>query len=179
MNKINKFKELASQLDEKRKQVLEKVSKSPEANNLNYKDYVSIIHADLNPTNILVDPRTLEITCIIDWEWAYQGFDQLTGFYEAWYEDNDYVERENLEKIFNEKLKSQHSDWYTVQRGQRIRQYLNHVYYLAMFTHNYYLFEFKPYQIKPMELQLREWINSFAEILKEKLKLFDKYLDEI
>jgi Ser/Thr protein kinase RdoA (MazF antagonist) len=33
----------------------------------------SLVHSDLNPKNVLVDPRTCAITGIVDWEFAHAG----------------------------------------------------------------------------------------------------------
>ena len=32
-----------------------------------------LVHSDLNPKNLLVDPRTLEVTGVLDWEYAHAG----------------------------------------------------------------------------------------------------------
>jgi aminoglycoside phosphotransferase (APT) family kinase protein len=32
-----------------------------------------LVHGDLNPKNLLVDPRTLEVTALLDWEFAHAG----------------------------------------------------------------------------------------------------------
>ncbi|HEV2796788.1 MAG TPA: phosphotransferase [Nocardioides sp.] len=32
-----------------------------------------LVHSDLNPKNVLVDPDTLEITAVLDWEFAHAG----------------------------------------------------------------------------------------------------------
>ena len=32
-----------------------------------------LVHADLNPKNLLVDPDTLEVTAVLDWEFAHAG----------------------------------------------------------------------------------------------------------
>jgi len=34
---------------------------------------VSLVHGDLAPTNLLVDPETLEVTGLVDWELAHAG----------------------------------------------------------------------------------------------------------
>jgi aminoglycoside phosphotransferase (APT) family kinase protein len=34
---------------------------------------VSLVHSDLNPKNVLVDPDTLEVTGVLDWEFAHAG----------------------------------------------------------------------------------------------------------
>ena len=33
----------------------------------------SLVHSDLNPKNVLVDPATLEVTGVLDWEYAHAG----------------------------------------------------------------------------------------------------------
>jgi aminoglycoside phosphotransferase (APT) family kinase protein len=33
----------------------------------------SLVHSDLNPKNLLLDPRTLEVTGVLDWEFAHAG----------------------------------------------------------------------------------------------------------
>ena len=32
-----------------------------------------LVHSDLNPKNVLVDPDTLEVTGVLDWEFAHAG----------------------------------------------------------------------------------------------------------
>ena len=32
-----------------------------------------LVHSDLNPKNVLVDPRSLELTAVLDWEFAHAG----------------------------------------------------------------------------------------------------------
>ncbi|MFC7359525.1 phosphotransferase family protein [Nocardioides astragali] len=32
-----------------------------------------LVHSDLNPKNVLVDPHTLELTAVLDWEFAHAG----------------------------------------------------------------------------------------------------------
>lgn len=34
---------------------------------------VSLVHSDLNPKNLLVDPDSLEVTGLVDWEFAHAG----------------------------------------------------------------------------------------------------------
>ncbi|SFB92914.1 Phosphotransferase enzyme family protein [Nocardioides terrae] len=34
---------------------------------------VSLVHSDLNPKNVLVDPGTLEVTAVLDWEFTHAG----------------------------------------------------------------------------------------------------------
>lgn len=34
---------------------------------------VSLVHSDLNPKNLLVDPETLAVTGLVDWEFAHAG----------------------------------------------------------------------------------------------------------
>ncbi len=36
-------------------------------------DRACLVHADLTPTNLLVDPATLEVTGVVDWEYAHAG----------------------------------------------------------------------------------------------------------
>ncbi len=36
-------------------------------------DRSCLVHSDLNPKNLLVDPETLEVTAVLDWEFAHAG----------------------------------------------------------------------------------------------------------
>jgi len=36
-------------------------------------DRTCLVHSDLNPKNVLVDPVTLELTAVLDWEFAHAG----------------------------------------------------------------------------------------------------------
>jgi aminoglycoside phosphotransferase (APT) family kinase protein len=36
-------------------------------------DRVCLVHSDVNPKNLMVDPDTLEITGLLDWEFAHAG----------------------------------------------------------------------------------------------------------
>jgi aminoglycoside phosphotransferase (APT) family kinase protein len=33
----------------------------------------TLVHGDYGPNNVLVDPRTLAVTAVVDWEWAHDG----------------------------------------------------------------------------------------------------------
>jgi aminoglycoside phosphotransferase (APT) family kinase protein len=37
-------------------------------------DRTCLVHSDLNPKNLLVDPGTLEVTGVLDWEYAHAGW---------------------------------------------------------------------------------------------------------
>jgi aminoglycoside phosphotransferase (APT) family kinase protein len=34
---------------------------------------VCLVHSDVNPKNLLIDPETLEVTGLVDWEYAHAG----------------------------------------------------------------------------------------------------------
>ncbi len=34
---------------------------------------VSLVHSDLNPKNVLLDPDTLQVTAVLDWEFSHAG----------------------------------------------------------------------------------------------------------
>jgi len=34
---------------------------------------ISLVHSDLNPKNVLLDPDSLEVTAVLDWEFAHAG----------------------------------------------------------------------------------------------------------
>ena len=36
-------------------------------------DRVCLVHSDLNPKNLLLDPTSLEVTAVLDWEFAHAG----------------------------------------------------------------------------------------------------------
>lgn len=40
---------------------------------LDLTDRTCLVHSDLNPKNVLVDPGTLEVTGLVDWEYAHSG----------------------------------------------------------------------------------------------------------
>lgn len=54
----------------------------------------TLVHSDLNPKNVLLDPATLQVTAVVDWEFAHAGhpftdlgnlvrFDRAPAFVEA------------------------------------------------------------------------------------------------
>ena len=184
IEKMSHFKQLATHLNEKREQLLTKVAQTPRCNNLNYDDEMGVVHGDLNPTNIIVNERTMRIECLLDWEWSYYGFDQTSGIFESWYPDEDLVNRANLANIFEAKLNA--FPWHKKSRGGKIRQYLNHVYYLAFFMYNFYIMEYEQTASassngtrEQLNEKLREGVDLFGRLLEDKLKLFDDYLNEI
>ena len=71
-----------------------------------------LVHSDLNPKNLLVDPETLELTGVLDWEFAHSGhpytdlgnllrFDRRPAYADAvlaaWCERRDTDPQETLE----------------------------------------------------------------------------------
>lgn len=75
-------------------------------------DRACLVHSDANPKNVLVDPRTLELSAVLDWEFAHAGhpctdlgnllrFDRQPAYADAvlaaWCERRDTDPAETLE----------------------------------------------------------------------------------
>jgi aminoglycoside phosphotransferase (APT) family kinase protein len=73
MNKINKYKQIAKDLEVFQDILIQICKENENLNNLNFYDEMSLVHNDLNSWNILIDPITFEITGILNWESSYYG----------------------------------------------------------------------------------------------------------
>jgi serine/threonine protein kinase len=85
MTKIGYLRELAQTLNSKRDELHRKATDSmSKCNRLDFEDKICFTHTDLNSTNIIVDPKTLKITGIIDWELSASVTDERFYFFEQW-----------------------------------------------------------------------------------------------
>jgi aminoglycoside phosphotransferase (APT) family kinase protein len=60
------------QLDETAAQQLLRLTQAAQ-DRLDRVGRASLVHSDLNPKNLLVDPDTLQVTALLDWEFAHAG----------------------------------------------------------------------------------------------------------
>jgi hypothetical protein len=72
MNKINRFKQIANDLEVFKEILIRICKENTQLNNLNFEDEMSFV-GDFNGWNILIDPITFEITNITDWQFSYYG----------------------------------------------------------------------------------------------------------
>src|SRR5438105_3677496 len=89
LKKIKCFVSLAEQIEAKWHEELKQLVESNVAtlNYLNFNDQLVFSHNDFNSTNVLLDPETLRITCLIDWEWAMMRHEDAVGWFRTWYEE--------------------------------------------------------------------------------------------
>ena len=139
MNKMACFGELTRELDEKRSSLERIVDSTPRLNRLNGHDPFHLAHYDLNETNIIVDPHTLRINCIIDWEWANYGLCDDFGFPARWFMDRA-DEQQALRKRVSQKCRQHFKLKAKSQKLNTFRAYLTTVRTLATRCHdNYYI----------------------------------------
>jgi len=72
MNKINRFKQIANDLEVFKEILIRICKENTQLNNLNFEDEMSFV-GDFNGWNILIDSITFEITNITDWQFSYYG----------------------------------------------------------------------------------------------------------
>ena len=173
--KIRKFKILGEKLENLKNKLIEVVNSNPLVNNLNFNDEMTVIHGDLNSTNILIDPNTNLVTGILDWEFASHNFDSIEyHFIESWFD-----KEEDKEKITN-KMQSiiNGMDWYKKPYGFEIRKYFNNLAAEAN-QMGFYVSSWFNKDWKDKNLAVRAYLNSEFNITMELLKDSDKYLNLI
>ena len=88
--KIKKFKLFGEKLEQIMNDLNKEIKLNPSVNNLNYNNEMTISHGDLNGSNILINPDTLDITAILDWEFACHNFDSVEyHIFENWFEKEE------------------------------------------------------------------------------------------
>jgi aminoglycoside phosphotransferase (APT) family kinase protein len=94
--------------------------KYPNLNYLNFNDKKTIHHGDLNPNNILVDPKKNSIVGVLDWEFVSYGYDNKElDFIIDWF---DKLQEEKVKHQIN-KL-THNATWYVKSKGKHVRAYL-------------------------------------------------------
>ena len=58
----------------------------------------ALTHTDLHPGNVLVDPTTLQITAILDWETSRLDVDDAELCHLGWCDDTDGLNEEEVER---------------------------------------------------------------------------------
>ena len=90
IKKLNKYSHLAQRLDAIRLELVEICKQQNKANYLNFNDERTFVHGDLNATNILIYPVSLDVTAIIDWEFASFSFDDTSlDSIVSWFDNDD------------------------------------------------------------------------------------------
>lgn len=173
--KIKKFKILGEKLENLRNKLIEAVNSNPLVNNLNFNDEMTIIHGDLNSSNIMIDPNSYEITGILDWEFACHNFDSTEyHFIESWFEEEKVKEKiKNKIDLIIDKC-----EWYKSQSGFEIRKYFNQLtseanqigFYVSTWFNN---------DLTDKDLAVRIYLNNQFNITMELLKESDKYINII
>lgn len=96
-------------------------------NKLNFNDTKTFFHGDLNDANIIVDPTTLQITGVIDWEFGGYGFeDGFFNFLDMWYSDKPTMKEYAVNWLSAQFSKENNHEliFFSDLKGTKIRQYL-------------------------------------------------------
>ena len=123
-------------------------------------------HGDLNPSNIIVDPETLKLVGIIDWEFCCNGFDDYSfEFFESWVDDD----KEEMRLIVTNKLSNKSNQWYKKSNGELLRKYLKELILTAQQLTFYVSSWFNQIEYEKRRLEVRQHISTHAQLLDEQL----------
>ena len=122
INKLSKYRWLANELENVRKNLVEICAKNKRLNNLNFDDETTTFHGDLHCGNILAD-ENFNITAILDWEFVTHGFDnvELDIFSKMNWCDEEEKSRQLQERV---DLKKCELSWLKKSSGKEVRSYL-------------------------------------------------------
>jgi Ser/Thr protein kinase RdoA (MazF antagonist) len=82
IKKLRNYLNIAVRLEDIRLELLHICQQNEQVlNDLDFNDERTLIHGDLNSSNILVDPTNGNVTAILDWEFASFGFDDANVDY--------------------------------------------------------------------------------------------------
>ena len=145
-------------------------------NNLKFDNFLWISHNDLNPTNIIVDPETFEISAIIDWEWCQHSYD-IIEFHQDWLTDKE--EQTLLDNRIRIRLEKELPDIYNKSNVRYFIKYLYWVYMFAHLTVNYQAFEIRQTnQTQSTHSLVVESIINNSRLLERELERWDQILSE-
>lgn len=175
MNKLKKYKSLASDLEKMRDELGTVVEENPDLNRLNFGDSMSFSHGDLNSGNILVDPKTWELTGIIDWDFCSHGFDcHQFGFFQDWFDKMEQREaiKERVALITRE------LPWVKTQKeGDTLRRFLfafaNDANQIGFYSSTWF------YKWKNPRLGVRVHLDTYASCVHEGLKRWPGILNQL
>lgn len=170
--KMRKYAELAIELDKVRQELIDVVASNADLDKLNFGDKMSVSHGDLNSTNILIDPKTNDVTGLIDWDFCSHGFDCFRlGFFHDWFEQAEMSEamRARIDKL--------EPAWLKTQRGLKFRKYLlalvSDANQLGFYSSSWFC------EWNNKNVAVRVHINTHAGFVREGLKLWPEMLLEL
>lgn len=124
MRKVAKYEDLGNELEKTRLELVKIVKENPDLDNLNFGDEMTVSHGDLNPSNILIDPISNDITGIIDWDFCSHGFDCVElDFFQNWF-DADYQQEAMKQRINQLQIDQGGFKWLRPQNGKAVRNIL-------------------------------------------------------
>jgi aminoglycoside phosphotransferase (APT) family kinase protein len=175
MKKYKRYQKIAHDYENFQINLNEIVKQNVCLNNLDFDDEKCVFHGDLNSSNILIDPDTLVITGILDWEFGMHGFDPSEfDFFKHWFDSKD--DNEKIDEIINNITK----DFYQTfkkQNGLFVRKYLHQL----IQTGNQFGFYVSSWMHKSKNpyLDIRIAIDHEARNFKELLEKSDDYLNNL
>lgn len=180
MKKMSRYAKLANELDQMRQDLINTANENPDVDELNFSDEMTVWHGDLNPTNILIDPISLDITGIIDWDFSLHGYEvdeRQLRFISEWFKDDIEISKQFNE--YHSPIKDELVEWFEkTQKGSRFRQFLLNlvssavqiVFYCSTWLKNDY---------EDPILGIRIHIRKSAEELRNNLKDCPQFMVEL
>ena len=176
IKKLKKYSKLAERLETVHIELLDLCHKNVKVlNSLNFDDERTIVHGDLNASNILIDPASLDVTAILDWEFASLGFDD-TGldFFTSWFENVEM--KEKIKNYVNEiAIENKHNNL-----SKEVRKHfydLNSEATQLVFHVSSWFYEAK--KRGDTDLEVRRYIDRQANILVVLLEKTPFYMEMI
>ena len=94
IQKLSNYSHIATRLEHTRLELLDVCEQNKKVlNDLDFNDERTLIHGDLNSSNVLVDPTNGNVTAILDWEFASFGFDDADFDFLTWFDDDVIKEK--------------------------------------------------------------------------------------
>ena len=167
MNKFRKYQQLAQNLADFRQRLAKFVHENPSLNDLNFNDEMSIMHGDLNCSNVIIHPETFKVMALIDWESSSMNFDDKGFDFLDFFDEGT----ENSDK-FQKRVKSRlDSIGWKPLAGKSLRSRLAKIVdnadWLAMYSSTWFAGD------SDMKLSARIHIDTFAQELEASLASCD------
>lgn len=182
IRKLGKYAHLGEKLEKIRQDLSKVVKENPDLDGLNFGDKMGVYHGDLHGYNVLIDPKTNDITGIIDWDFCSHGYEFVEmelKFLKDWFFDEE-LGQAMMKRIeeYNSPAKIQLMDCFKNSRnGQKYRYELTELgtkAYLMVFYSSTWL----PIDCEP-GLSVRVLIDQRADDFKKSLDKIPDLITEL
>lgn len=181
IRKFKKYQQLAQDLENLRQELIQVVKENSDLDELNFGDKLGLFHGDLHGGNLLVNPDTLDILAILDWDFSWQSYefaDVGLSFFESWFLD-EKLKTDMMNRINKYESDAKRELISCLEGSTKGKEYRSLLMSIGINASTIVFFVSSWFVNENSSIAIRSLIDNQAEILKSELKCWPELLEKL